>query len=332
MPILLLYALLLYSPLIFSCKESLSPKFQKPALNIAYKSNYPQEVPETPLTKLALQIRNLGKAPYLDAFKAKQKADYLEQLNRLLSRPNIDMRGFYEFITPESPRYVPDVATLYNEKKRSFYAYHPEQRPAPFALTAQKYSALVHNIANLRKKDAKEKAALEDRIIEDIKAIEHNGYTLAGEEYDFDQDMTLIYGALVSDSIRTLKALLEHGGIDPNTKTRWTWKDITTVEGWTPLMIAAGFGNVQAVEYLVALPNIKINATRADGQTAASRAAQFIHNPSQTPTPKKNYVAILKILLRHGAHIEDLDKYIQSDSPYYDEEIAKIVSHPESTN
>lgn len=320
--VLLLYAVL-YSFPLFSCNDQFL--HAKPAF---YEANrYPRPVHATPLVKLATNIKNLGNEPYKDAFQNKQKAGYLQQVDALLGQPGIDMRGFYEFISPESPCYVQDIEMLYQEKQRAFYAYYPEKKPvdmvAPKKLTAvelkQKYNDIKTNIKKLHGKNGEQKAALEDTIINDIKLLEQGGGTLAGEQYESDQGILLISDMFVADaSTRVLNALLQYGGIDSNIQSR------TIRPGLTPLMLAVASCKIEAVKYLLSLPHIKIDMENAKKETALLYAARLKGN-HEFPLHRKAFLEMIQLLLQSGASIENTDQYTKKGSSSYDNEVARLI-------
>lgn len=85
-----------------------------------------------------------------------------------------------------------------------------------------------------------------------------------------------------------MRLLLAHPTIDVNVKNKWKS---------TPLMIAAGSGNLDIVDLLLKHPRIQVNAqAEYYGRTALIEAAL------------KGHLPVVKMLVTHGADVNATDK------------------------
>ena len=288
-----------------------------------------------------------GKTKFTEIIDAllKAKADPNRQNNdgntplMQLARSNIDSDGFTRMLQEDSLDLYKrnnsgeTVRQLAKEAKNlealKALNEYLQKKSSTHVSTPTKKQEIMNHINELLDKltledSAKEKANIEQQIIQIITAFTQNGSNLSTGE----KDMVLLKGAINANSPNALKALVEKGKLNP----------LAYHHGQSLLDKAISKGNVDIAGYIIKkMPVQDLNETSITtsglGRTpliAAAVGIRLFNSARNTNlSNKQNYsdrLRILNLLLEAGADNSVLKRYITPEDSLYNKDIATYVN------
>lgn len=216
-----------------------------------------------------------------------------------------------------SKTFAPKMNTLYKEllTLEEIRVALQSNQPRAARRAEEKYTKINElkiDIEKLSKEAAEEnKNILEKKIRQNIGQI--GNLKGSPDIFILGNEFELLHTAL-RESFPIYKKLLEITGLSIHAKNEM---------GITLLMDAISSSNLDAIKFLLSLPEIRVNELDRNGNSALVVAASLYENAHEIS--KATYGTALDLLLEKGADPKQIQQYTDKGSPHYSKDITEKV-------